>query len=448
MTSITFEILIIFVLILLNGVLAMSEIAVVSARKVRLQQRAADGNAGAQIALEIANQPSHFLSTVQIGITLVGILAGAFGGATIAEKLGAFLGRTQVPLLSEYSQAISVGVVVIVITYLSLIVGELAPKQIGLNNPEKIAATVAPTMRTISRLTSPLVRLLSFSTSVVLRLLGVRPSTDPEVTEEEIKLLIEQGTQGGIFEAEEEQMVEQVFRLADRPIVAQMTPRTEIVWLDLEDPVEAIQAMLAAARYSYYPVARGSVDNLLGVVQAKDLLAQCVVGKSLHLGEKILQPLILPESMTILETLKRFRESRTHIAFIIDEFGGIQGLTTITDILEAIAGDFPDAIDAADPEIIAREDGTYLLDGMLDIDEFKGLFHLAALPGEAENHYQTLGGFVMTFLGRIPSAGDHFEWENLRIEIVDMDGLRVDKVLVTPDTLSSLEGSLDTGEDV
>jgi len=432
MTTIIFEILFIFLLIQLNGVLAMSEIAVVSARKVRLQHRAAQGDAGAQAALEIANQPSHFLSTVQIGITLVGILAGAFSGATIAEELEAYFGHTQVPLLVEYGEAISVSVVVIVITYLSLIVGELAPKQIGLNNPEKIAAIVAPMMRTISRLASPLVHLLSFSTSLVLRVIGVRRTTDPEVTEEEIKLMIEQGTAGGIFYPEEEKMVDQVFRLADRPIVAQMTPRTEITWLDLEDPVEVIRATLTAARYSCYPLGQGGVDNLLGVVHAKDLLAQCVSKKSLNLQEKIIQPLFLPESLTILEALKRFRESRTSIAFVIDEFGGIQGLTTITDILEAIAGDFPDAIDTYDQEIVVRDDGTFLLDGMLDIDEFKELFHLDALPGEEENYYQTLGGFVMTVMGRIPSTGDYFNWENLRIEIIDMDGLRVDKVLVTP----------------
>jgi putative hemolysin len=433
MNSILLEIIAIFLLILLNGVLAMSEIAVVSARKIRLQQRAEAGSAGAQAALELAMNPNHFLSTVQIGITLIGILAGAFGGATIAEELEAFFGTLPIPWLSTYSEAVSVGLVVLVITFLSLILGELAPKQIGLNDPEGIAARIAPVMLALSRLTAPVVRLLSSASNLVLRLLGIRPSSEPEVTEEEIKLLIEQGTQGGIFEPEEEEMVEQVLRLADRPIVAQMTPRTEIDWLDLDDPIETIQATLAAARYSYYPVGRGGVDNLLGVIQAKDLLAQCIQGMPLSLEEKISQPLFLPESMTILEALKRFRQSHSQIALVIDEFGGIQGLSTITDILEAIAGDFPDAIDANDPEIVPREDGSYLIDGMLNIDEFKDLFDLATLPGEEESYYQTLGGFVMTFLGRIPSAGDEFEYQNLRLEVMDMDGLRVDKVLVTPE---------------
>lgn len=436
MTTIAIEILILFLLVLLNGVLAMSEIAIVAAQKIRLQQKAVSGSPGAQAALEIANQPGRFLSTIQIGITLVGILAGAFGGATLAEELETFFMQTRIPILSEFSQAISVGLIVIVITYISLIFGELAPKQIGLNSPERIATAVAPTMRLVSRLTSPVVNLLTFSTSLVLRVLGVRQTTDPGFTEEEIKLLIEQGAEGGIFEPEESEIVEQVFRLADRPIVAQMTPRTEIVWLDFDDSIEVIQEKLSTIRYSYYPVAKGGIDNILGVVQVNDLLAQSLMGKPFNLEEIMFQPLFLPDGMTILDTLKRFRENRIEIAVIIDEFGGIRGLATITDILEAVAGDFPDDFDAADPDIIIREDGTYLLDGRLDIDEFKDLFNLANLPGEEENYYQTLGGFVMSFLGRIPSAGDYFEWESYRLEIVDMDGLRVDKILVTPGTPS------------
>ncbi|UCH60256.1 MAG: HlyC/CorC family transporter [Anaerolineales bacterium] len=432
MTTVLIEILIIILLILLNGTLAMSEIAIVAARKVRLQQAAIEGSPGAKVALDIANQPGRFLSTVQIGITLVGILAGAFGGATIAEELETFLNSTGIGFLSEYRQVISVGVVVIVITFMSLIFGELAPKQIGLNNSERIATAVAPVMRLISRLTSPIVNLLTFTTNMVLRVVGVQHSADLGYTEEEIKLLIEQGAEGGIFEPEEGEIVEQVFRLADRSIVAQMTPRTEIVWLEIDDPIQVIQEKLANIRYSYYPVARGGIDQILGVVQVNDLLSQCLSQKSINLQEIIFQPLFLPESTTILETLKRFREHRLEIAVIIDEFGGIQGLTTITDILEAVAGDFPDAFDAADPEIIIREDGTYLLDGRLDIDEFKGLFNIGELPGEKEKHYQTLGGFVMTYLGRIPSAGEFFEWEQLRLEIVDMDGLRVDKIWVSP----------------
>jgi len=430
MNSILFEITLILFLIILNGVLSMSEIAVVSARKIRLQQRAEAGSEGARSALSLAENPGHFLSTVQIGITLIGILAGAFGGATIADRLGMFLKSLPVPWLSSSSQAISVALVVIVITYLSLILGELAPKQIALNDPERIAAKTAPAMQKLARLTAPLVHFLSASTRLVLGITGIRPSSEPEITEEEIKLMIEQGTEGGIFAPEEEEMVEQVFRLADRPIMTQMTPRTEMVWLDLDDPIDVIKSTLIEARFSYFPVAHGSVDNLIGVVQAKDLLSQCIEGKSINLQEKIIQPLILPESITILDALKQFQERRSQIAFIIDEFGGIQGMTTITDILEAIAGDFPDAISDQEPEIVARDDGSYLIDGLLDIDEFKELFNLPDLPGEEENYYRTLGGFVITHLRRIPTTGDQFEFQDLQIEVVDMDGLRVDKLLV------------------
>lgn len=432
MDSIPFQIIALLCLILFNGALSMSEIAVVSARKVRLQQRAEAGNRGAQTALELARDPGNFLSTIQIGITLIGVLTGAFGGATIAEELEGFFNGLQIAWLAEHSETISVGLVVVAVTFLSLVLGELAPKQIGLSDPEAIAARVAPPFNRLARWTAPLVRLLSAATNLTLRVLRVRPSSEPEVTEEEIKLLIEQGTEGGIFEPAEEELVGQVFRLADRPVTAQMTPRPEIVWLDLEDPLAANLAKLTSASFSYYPVARGGIDHLLGVVQVKELLAQLALGKALDLEETIRQPLFLPESMSLLEALKRFQESHIHIAFIIDEFGGIQGLSTLTDILEAIAGDFPDADEADDPEIIAREDGTYLLDGMLDIAEFKDLFTLGPLPGEEEHYYQTLGGFVMSFLGSVPSAGDSFECQALRLEVMDMDGLRVDKVLVTP----------------
>lgn len=434
MNLLIFEIAAILLLIILNGVLSMSEIAVVSSRKIRLQQRAEDGNSGAQAALALAENPSHFLSTVQIGITLIGILAGAFGGATIAERIAIFLKALPIPWLSASSQAISVALVVLIITYLSLILGELAPKQVALNDPEGVAARISPSMQKLARLTAPLVHLLSASTNLVLRAAGVHPKSEPEITEEEIKLLIEQGTEGGIFEPEEEEMVGQIFRLADRPIIAQMTPRTEMVWLDLDDPIETIKTTLADARYSYYPVGRGAADNLLGVVQAKDLLAQCVDGKPINLQEKIIQPLVMPESITILDALKQFQERRSQFAFIIDEFGGIQGLATITDILEAIAGDFPDAISEKGPEIVERGDGSYLIDGMLDIDEFKDKFDLSDLPGEDENFFQTLGGFVITYLGRIPSTGDQFEYRGMQMEVVDMDGLRVDKMLVKPIT--------------
>lgn len=422
------EILIIFLLILVNGLLAMSEIAVVSARKVRLQQRAEDGRPGAAAALELANQPGNFFSSIQVGITLVGILAGAFGGATVAQHLR--LALDELPLLAPYSQPLSVGIVVLLITYFSLIIGELVPKQIAHNNPEEIASNVAPLMKTLARVASPVVRFLSFSTNIVLRLLGVRPSTEPLVTEEEIKIMIEMGTLGGIFEPIEEEMVEQVFRLSDQRVTSLMTPRTEVEWLDVDDPPDENQQIIITSGYSYFPVAQREMDHLIGVVHAKDMLSQSLTGQPFDLRALARQPLYVPESMPVFQVLEKFKEHGTDIAFVIDEFGGVIGLVTTTDVLEAIVGTIPQLSDLADPDIVRRDDGSFLLDGMISINEFKDLFDKKSLPNETEGYFETLGGFVMTHLGRIPVTGDVFVWEDLRIEVVDMDAKRVDKLLV------------------
>ncbi|HSF29266.1 MAG TPA: hemolysin family protein [Candidatus Tectomicrobia bacterium] len=425
-----FELLVILLLILTNGIFAMSEIAVVSARKTRLQQWAEEGDAKARTALELANAPNQFLATIQIGITLIGILAGAYGGATIATGLASVM--ADIAWLAPYSQPLSLALVVLAITYLSLIVGELVPKRLALNNPERIAAAIAGPMRSLSRITYPAVHLLAISTEVVLRMLGVRPSTEPPVTEEEIRTLIEQGTQAGMFEEAEQEMVERIFRLGDRRISAVMTPRTEIVWLDRSAPAEEIRETITQSVHSRFLVADGSLDNILGVVHAKDLLVHCLAAQVIDLGVTLQQPLYVPESMRALKTLELFKQSGTHIALVIDEYGGIQGLVTPSDILEAIVGDLPVAGEQLEPLAVQREDGSWLLDGMLPVDEFKELFDLGRLPGEDQGVYQTLAGFVIMQLGRIPATSDYFEWERLKIEVVDMDGNRVDKVLVTP----------------
>lgn len=423
------DILIVGALILANAVFALSEMAVVSARKVRLQQRAEEGDDGAQAALELANAPNRFLSTVQVGITLVGILAGAFGGATLAAKLAEPLGR--IPFLAGYSQAVSLGLVVLVITYLSLVLGELVPKRLALSNPERIAAAVSPVMRALSRVVSPAVRLLSLSTDGVLRLLRVRQLNDLPVTEEEVRLLIEQGTRVGVFEPSEQEMVGRVFRLDVRPVSALMTPHTEVVWLDLAEPTEELRAVILGSDYSVFPVARDTPDAIVGVVQAKDLLAQCLQGEPPDI-EAVLQPAqFVPESMSLLDVLERLRDSHSQIVLVIDEFGGFQGLVTLNDMLEAIVGDLPQLDDRGEPDVIEREDGSLLIDGQVSIDDLKALLRVKELPEESSGAYQTVGGFMMTTLGRIPSSGDHFEWGGLSFEVVDMDGFRVDKVLVT-----------------
>ena len=429
MSSIGVEVLLIVALVLANGLFAMSEMALVAARKSRLQQLANEGRAGAQVALELVKAPDHFLSTVQMGVTVGGVLAGAYGGATIAEKLTAYL--TGYPALAHYGQAISLGIVVVGITYLSLVVGELAPKRLALANPERIAAVVARPMRLLSVLAYPAVRVLSLSARVVLRMLGVRPSGEPPITEEEIKILLEQGTQAGVFAAAEQDMVERVFRLSDRRVSSLLTPRTEIVWLNLEDPPQQHRRQIIESRYRGFPVAQGSLDNVLGMVEGRDLLARALAGEPLDLRASLREPLFVPESKPAMQLLRQMRAAQAHCALVIDEYGGLEGLVTVDDLVSAIIDDVPLVGDSSEPQAVQREDGSWLLDGLLSLEELRQLFDLEQLPDEGQG-CQTLGGLAMATIGHIPQAADTFELAGLRFEVVDMDGHRVDKVLVKP----------------
>ncbi|MGV0101912.1 hemolysin family protein [Nostoc sp. DSM 114167] len=437
MSPITFEISIILVLIIANGVFSMSEMAIVSARKVRLQQLANQGDAKAMAALKLAESPNHFLSTVQVGISLIGILTGAFGGATIANRLAVYV--RLVPLLAPYSEPISFGIVVLIITYLSLIVGELVPKRLALNNPERIASIVAIPMQALAAIASPVVFLLSASTDLILRVLGITASTEPQVTEEEIKILIEQGTEAGTFEEAEQDMVERVFRLGDRPVSYLMTPRPDIVWLDLDDSAEENRLKMVDSAYSRYPVCQGGLDNVLGVIPVTDLLARSFRGEPLDLTIGLRQPVFVPESTRGLKVLELFKQTITHMALVVDEYGVIQGLVTLNDIMSEIVGDVPSTDGQDQPQAVQREDGSWLLDGMLPVEEFLELFGMEEWESEERGSYQTLGGFVITHLGRIPAAADHFEWQSMRIEVMDMDGNRVDKVLVVPKAVKSAD---------
>jgi putative hemolysin len=430
MPAIGFELFVILLLILANGVFAMAEMALVSARKARLLEWAEAGNTRARAALELAQNPGEFLSTVQIGITLVGILAGAFGGARLAEPLADAL--RPLPGLGPYSETLSLGLVVGGIAYLSLVLGELVPKQLALTNPERLAAVLASPMRLVSRLASPAVRLLSRSTAAVLRLFRVHPVPEPPVTEGEIRHMMQQGAQAGVFEAAEHEMVQGVFRLGDRRIGALMTPRTDIVWLDLDDPPEELRRCILETVHSWLPVGRGDLDDLVGVARAKDLLVPLLTGQSEALEALIRPPVVVPESLPALGVLERFRQAGLHLALVVDEYGGVQGLVTPIDLLEALVGDLPDAGMPAEPAAVRRDDGSWLVDGMLPADELKALLPIGALPGEGTGAYQTVSGLVMQQLGRIPSTGNHFAWGGFRFEVVDMDGHRVDKVLVTP----------------
>ncbi|MCI0518891.1 MAG: hemolysin family protein [Chloroflexi bacterium] len=430
MNSIVIEILIVFLLILANGIFALSEMALISARKTRLQQKAEKGDDGARTALALAKEPTRFLSTVQVGITLIGILTGAFGGATIAEEIAAAL--NQAAWLQPYSEAIGVGVVVLVITYFSLILGELVPKRIALNNAENIAAKAAAPMSFIARFFTPIVSLLSVSTDATLRLLGIKPSREPTVTEEEVKLMIYEGAQTGVFEETEQEIVARVFRLGDRRASSLMTYRTEIVFLDIEDPLALNLEKVVQSGHSRFPVCRGNSDDILGIALVKDLFALAQSGVELDL-QSILQPAVfVPEATSALELVEHLREKKTHLALIIDEFGGVIGMVTINDVLEAIVGDIPALEDKIrEPDVIQREDGSFLLDGTLSIEEIKDLLNLDRLPNKDDAGYETLGGMLMAETGRIPTAGDAIAWRGWRFEVVDMDGYRVDKVLTS-----------------
>jgi putative hemolysin len=429
MTSIGFEILFIMLLIMANGIFAMSEIALVAARKSRLQDRAEKGDHKAKAALELANQPNQFLSTVQIGITLVGILAGAFGGRTLANKLAAYL--SVIPGVQAYSEAIAVVLIVICITYFSVIIGELVPKRIALTHPESIAAFMAIPMRMVSAISSPVVRLLTLSTDAIFRLVGSEPVQQPLVTEEEVRILIKQGTAAGVFEASEQDMIEAVISMGDKSARALMTPRTQIVWFDLNDSAVEIRKKISESGHSRFPVCRGGLDDVVGVAQAKDLLASALAGKTIDLSELLQQPAFVPRSMAALQVLEQIKASGSHLVLVVDEYGGIEGLLTHHDILEAIAGEMPFGKTPVESKAVQRSDGSWLLDGMLTVDEFKEIFHLDSLPGEKRDAYQTLGGFLFTQMGRVPSVPDRFEWNDLCFEIVDMDGKRIDKVLVS-----------------
>ena len=422
------EIVVVLVLLLANGVFAMSEIAIVAARKVRLQQRADDGDRLAAAALALAIAPTQFLSTVQIGISLVGVLAGAYGGATIAESLQHYL--EQFPAVAPYAEGLALGLVVAVITYLSLIVGELVPKRIGLNHPETIASWVAIPMMGLARAGSPLVSLLTGSTNLVLRVFGIKGEVDPHLTEDEIRAVISQGAESGALEENEESLVQRVFRVGDQRVGAIMTPRLDIEWVDVVATGDELREFLSGHSHGQFVVCSGSLDNVLGTVRAADLLSMAMKHGPIALKSLIQEPLFVPDSMGIFKLLEALKASHRHMAIVLDEFGAVEGLVTVTDLLEAFVGSLP--TDAAEERaIVARPDGSWLVDGATTIADVVSELGLDELPADEAGAYHTLGGFVMARLGRIPRTADRFEWGGMRFEVIDMDERRIDKVLVT-----------------
>jgi putative hemolysin len=428
MSAILAEILIIVVLVLANGVFSMSELAIVSAKRTRLKPRAEAGDRGAAAALELAADPNRLLPTVQVGITLVGTFAGVFGGATIAKELGARLGA--VPALAAYSQPLALAVVVAGITFVTLVLGELVPKRLALADPERVARLVARPLRGLARLGVPLVRLLGGTTEAIVRLLGVRGDAAAEaVTEEDVKGLLREGAESGVFEKSEHQIVTRVFRLGDREAAELMTPRRQVVWIDLADAPEEIRRKLEGTPHSRLPVCDGGLDNVLGIVQVKDLLLHGFRGNPFELRGLLIMPLFVYEGTRAFRVLELFRESGARIALVLDEYGSVEGLLTPNDFLEALVGEIPHGESRREPLAARRDDGSWLLDGRLALDEAAEHLGLPAFPVAS---YRTLAGFVIDRLGHIPAVAESFEWGGRRFEVVDMDGNRVDRIMITP----------------
>jgi putative hemolysin len=425
-----FEVSIVLLLIIFNGLLAMSEMAVVSSRRSRLQNLAGRGGLGAKIALGLLDDPTRFLSTIQIGITLIGILAGAFSGATLADRLGDWF--NVFPGVAPHGGTIAISIVVFAITYLSLIVGELVPKRIALGNPERVASLIAPAMQILSRFASPAVWLLRSSTEVVLRTLRLKETARTTVTEDEVRSLIAEGTQAGIFAPQEREMIDGVLRLADRTARTIMTPRTEVAWLDENAGVDEIARLLAERPFSRFLVCRETVDHPVGIVRAKNLLQVSLENKPIVLNRSMVSPIVVPEQISVLKLLDMFRREGRHMAVIVDEYGTTEGIVTPNDILKAIAGDLPERGDDEDAafSVVRRPDGTWLIDGRFSIDEFEDRMGLPDLRADGDFH--TVAGFVLHRLGHLPTAGESFVFRGARFEVLDMDGRRIDKVLYVP----------------
>ena len=427
------DIVLILLLILLNGVFAMSEIAVVSSRKSRLQNLADDGSLGAEAALSLHHEPSSFLSTIQVGITLVGILNGAIGEAAVADPLAAWIAR--IPVLEPYAKAVALTITVIGLTYFSVVVGELVPKRLALLAPEGIASLMARPMMILARVTHPLVVVLSGSCSMILRVLGARRKDEPPVTDDEIKVLMEQGAEAGVFHESEQEIVSNVLRLDEQRISAIMTPRRDMFVIDLDEDEAGVWQRIIETSFSRLVVCRGGLEQVLGVLQTGDLLKKALPGGHVTLAdiEALLRPpLYVPESVTTQQLLESFRRARLQFALIIDEYGDVQGLVTLTDVLAAIVGELSVPEAPEDRDMLQREDGSWLVDGDVGIERLKSVLDIGDdLPGEDEHSFNTLGGFIMHVLGRIPAPTDHFEAAGWRFEVMDMDRNRVDKVLLS-----------------
>ena len=423
------DVLLLLLLIVLNGIFAMSEIAVVSARRARLIQLAEEGSKGARHALTLASEPTRFLSSVQVGITSIGILNGAIGEGVIAARLRPAL--EQVPLLAPYADTLSLAIMVAVLTYVSLIIGELVPKRIALIHPETIASVIARPMEVVAGVTRPIVFLLSVSTDSILRLFRVRQAKQPGVTADEIRVMLEQGAEEGVFEPTEHELVTNVLNLDERHVGAVLTPRSDVVYVDIRDSVDTLREKLREQPHSVLPLCDGSLDKVLGFVRSTKVLERFLERGQPDLPSLAEPPLFVPETMTLMKLLEQFKRTHLPIALVVDEFGDVEGLVSFTDVISSIVGDLPTE-PGEEPAIVQREDGSWLLDGAVDLDTaLRTLEAEAMVNDEDRQHFHTLGGLAMVALGRVPRTGDVFERGDYRFEVVDMDGNRVDRILAS-----------------
>lgn len=424
------ELLIILGLMVLNGLFALSEMAIVAVNKARLQLAAESGNHRAQTALQLSNNPEKVLSTVQIGITLIGIFAGAFGGSTLTRPLGKFLSET-IPSLAESAEAIAVAFIVSLTTYLSLVIGELVPKQLALKNAEAVSILMARPLILLSQLVAPLVYLLNASTNAVIRLMRIKPTTQETITEAEIISLIRQGIHIGIFDSAEESMVRNVMNLDERRIASFITPRIDIVSIDVQDSIETIRQILIDYPHSTFPVVEGDLDNIKGYVRSKNIVTHLLKDQFLSLSDLMVQPLFVPENINTSQLLAQFKQTGIHTAIVFNEYGSNIGLIRLHDIIEQIVGEVDGGeFDTVDPDIVERSDGSHLIDGLLPLYQLSNLYNDFQIPDDEIGRYDTLAGFIMERLERIPREADNFQYEGLQFEVVDMDGNHIDKVLI------------------
>jgi len=422
------EILVLIFLIILSGVCSMTEIALVTARRAKLAKLAEEGDAAAKVAISLGEEPTRFLSTIQIGLTSTSILIGVMSESALATPLAAWL--RELGMAPRFSEVTATTFVVVVITYIAIVICELVPKRIAQINPEGIARRVARPVQALSIASRPVVRMLSSSTTLLLRLLGLRDEKSPGVTEEEIHALLEEGSSSGVIEKNEHAMVRNVFRLDDRQIGSLMVPRSDIVWLDTERPLEENLARMAESEHTRFPVCKGGVEEILGIISCKQLFNQTIKGGQPDITSQLQSPVYVPETLTGMELLEQFRASGSHMAFVIDEYGEVQGLVALQDVMEAVTGEFR-SDSQEDAWAVPREDGSWLLDGLIPLPELKDLLGLREVPEEDKVHYHTLSGMVMCLLGRLPRTGDVITWEAWRLEVVDLDGKRIDKVLAS-----------------